>query len=264
VSEIRRHLVTGDPILYAPERAARPKWGVGECPFCPGNEHETPPEIAHTGEPWRVRVFPNKFPFAEHHEVIVEARDHDAAFESIVHAPEVVSMYIDRYRALRPFGSVALFKNHGAMAGASLPHLHSQMVALPFVPPRISREAGAFARTSECPLCKISRLRDEAPAGLPAPHENESFVMFDPHARMFSGERWIVPKAHISEMSDIDAVDDLAAMLQLAAKSTEGAYNWLFFNFGDAPRAHCYIAIAPRISPVAGFELETGVFVDSL
>jgi UDPglucose--hexose-1-phosphate uridylyltransferase len=254
VSEIRRHLITGDPILYAPERAARPKWGVGACPFCPGNEHETPPEIAHTGEPWRVRVFPNKFPFAEHHEVIVEAPDHDATFESIPHAPDVVAMYFDRYRALRPFGSVALFKNHGAMAGASLPHLHSQITALPFVPPRIAREAEAFARASECPLCSF---HDSVA-------ENASFRMFDPHARMFSGERWIVPKRHISEMSDIDAVDDLAAMLQLAAKSANGAYNWLFFNFADAPRAHCYIAIAPRTSPVAGFELETGVFVDSL
>jgi len=264
VTEIRRHLITGDPILYAPERAARPTWGTGACPFCPGNEHETPPETAHTGEPWRVRVFPNKFPFAERHEVIVEAREHDATFESIAHAPDVVAAYIDRYRALRPFGSVALFKNHGAMAGASLPHLHSQIAALPFVPPLIARQAEAFTRASECPLCDVSRLRNETPAGLPAPHENESFVLFDPHARMFSGERWIVPKAHTSEMSEIAAVDDLAAMLQLAAKSANGACNWLFFNFADAPRAHFYISIAPRTSPVAGFELETGVFVDSL
>jgi UDPglucose--hexose-1-phosphate uridylyltransferase len=253
VTEVRHHLITGEPILYAPGRAKRPQWDSDGCPFCPGNEHETPPEVARVGEPWRVRVFPNKFPFAEHHEVIVEAAEHDATFQSIAHAPDVVATYIDRYRALRRFGTVALFKNNGMMAGASLPHLHSQIAALPFVPPRIAREAEAFARAGECPLCNV----------LDAVAENASFRLIDPQARMFSGERWIVPKRHGSEMTGIGAIDDLAAMLQLAVRDISGAYNWLFLNYPDALRAHCYIAVTPRVSPVAGFELETGTFVDS-
>ncbi|HEY2322412.1 MAG TPA: DUF4931 domain-containing protein [Thermoanaerobaculia bacterium] len=252
MTEVRRHLITGEPILYAPERADRPRWNSTTCPFCPGHEKETPPEIAHTGEPWRVRVFPNKFPFVEHHEVIVEANEHDATFATIAHAPEVVATYVERYRALRPFGTVALFKNQGAMAGASLPHLHSQIAAIPFVPPRIAREAEAFRRAPECPLCKVQS----------AVAENVSFRMIDPGARMFSGERWIVPKRHLSEMSSVN-VEDLAAMLQIASRQTSGAYNWLFFNYPDAPRAHFYISVAPRVSPVAGFELETGTFVDA-
>jgi UDPglucose--hexose-1-phosphate uridylyltransferase len=269
LTEVRRHLITGDPILYAPHRAARPRGDSGICPFCPGNEHETPPEVARVGEPWRVRVFPNKFPIAEPHEVIVETSEHDATFASIAHAPDVVATYIERYRALRPFGTVALFKNQGAMAGASLSHMHSQIAALPFVPPRIAREAEAFAKAADCPLCQVWRRQScrrsepETPAGLPAPHENDSFVMIDPHARMFSGERWIIPKAHIQEISDVDAPEDLAAMLQLAARETPGACNWLFFNYAGVPRAHFYIAIAPRVSTVAGLELETGTFVDS-
>jgi UDPglucose--hexose-1-phosphate uridylyltransferase len=252
VTEVRRHLITGEPILYAPDRAARPRWDAALCPFCPGHESETPPEIARTGDPWRVRVFPNKFPFVQHHEVIVEASEHDAAFATIAHAPDVVAMYVERYRALRPFGTVALFKNHGAMSGASLPHPHSQIAAVPFLPPRIAREAEAFRRAPECPLCKV-------PGSLA---ENRSFRMIDPGARMFSGERWIVPKRHIAEMSSVN-VEDLAAMLQLAARQSDGAFNWLFFNYPDAPRAHFYISVAPRVSPVAGFELLTGTFVDS-
>jgi len=252
VTEIRRHLITGDPILFAPDRAERPRWDSAGCPFCPGHENETPPEVARTGDPWRVRVFPNKFPFVEHHEVIVEASEHDATFATMAHAPDVVAMYVSRYRALRPFGTVALFKNHGVMAGASLPHPHSQIAALPFVPPRIAREAEAFRRAPECPLCKVQG----------AVAENASFRMIDPGARMFSGERWIVPKRHMPDMSSVD-VGDLAAMLQLAARQTAGDYNWLFFNYPDAPRAHFYISVAPRVSPVAGFELETGTFVDS-
>jgi UDPglucose--hexose-1-phosphate uridylyltransferase len=253
VTEVRRHLITGEPILYAPDRAERPRWDAAICPFCRGHESETPPEIAHIGEPWRVRVFPNKFPFVPHHEVIVEASEHDATFATIPHAPDVVATYIDRYRALRPFGSVALFKNHGAMAGASLPHLHSQIAALPFVPPRIAREAEAFRRAPDCPLCRVHA----------AVAENASFRIIDPQARMFSGERWIVPKRHISEITQVAAIEDLARMLQIAANETPGDYNWLFFNYPDAPRAHFYISVAPRVSPVAGFELETGTFVDS-
>ncbi|HEX7191207.1 MAG TPA: hypothetical protein VF381_06490, partial [Thermoanaerobaculia bacterium] len=91
---------------------------------------------------------------------------------------------------------------------------------------------------------------------------NASFRMIDPEARMFSGERWIVPKRHMPEMPSAD-VSDLAAMLQLAARQTPGDFNWLFFNYPDAPRAHFYISVAPRVSPVAGFELETGTFVDA-
>ncbi|HEX3580130.1 MAG TPA: DUF4931 domain-containing protein [Thermoanaerobaculia bacterium] len=253
MTEVRRHLITGEPILYAPGRAERPRWDSAVCPFCPGHEGETPPEIARAGDPWRVRVFPNKFPFVEYHEVIVETREHDATFGTIEHAADVVAIYVERYRALRPFGTVALFKNHGSMAGASLPHEHSQIAALPFVPPRIAREAEAFRRAAECPLCKVQS----------AESENGSFRMIDPGARMFSGERWIVPKRHMSEMSSANAAD-LAEMLQRAARRTPGAYNWLFFNYPDVPRAHFYISVAPRVSPVAGFELETGTFIDGL
>jgi hypothetical protein len=92
--------------------------------------------------------------------------------------------------------------------------------------------------------------------------ENASFRLIDPGARMFSGERWIVPKRHIQEIVSVDA-GDLAAMLQLAARQTTRDYNWLFFNYPDVPRAHFYISVAPRVSPVAGFELETGTFVDA-
>jgi UDPglucose--hexose-1-phosphate uridylyltransferase len=253
VTEVRRHLITGEPVLYAPGRAERPRWDAAVCPFCRGHEDETPPEIARIGDPWRVRVFPNKFPFTPHHEVIVEASEHDATFATISYAPDVVATYIDRYRALRVFGTVALFKNHGIMAGASLPHEHSQIAAVPFVPPRIAREAEAFRRAPECPLCKVEG----------AVAENASFRTIDPGARMFSGERWIIPKRHMSEISQVAAAEDLAAMLQIAAREAPGAYNWLFFNYPDAPRAHFYISVAPRVSPVAGFELETGTFVDS-
>jgi len=258
---VRRHLITGDPILFAPERTQRPNAYAREatiCPFCPGHESETPPEIARVGDPWRVRVFPNKYPFAPHHEVIVETPDHDATFATIRHPVEVVATYAARYRELRAREGVqyvALFKNHGAAAGASLPHEHSQLAALPFVPPRIARERDAFARADECQLCRGGETTDE----------NATFRTVDPGAHMFTGERWIVPKRHVAELSDLAAkeIADLATMLQSNAAAMTGACNWLFFSFPEAPRAHFHVDVFQRTSPVAGFELMTETFVDT-
>jgi UDPglucose--hexose-1-phosphate uridylyltransferase len=258
---VRRHLITRDPILFAPERAQRPNAYAREaiiCPFCPGHESETPPEIARTGEPWRVRVFPNKYPFAPYHELVVEMPEHAGNFATIAHAGEVAAMYAARYRELRARDGVeyvALFKNHGAAAGASLPHEHSQLAALPFVPPRIARQRDAFTRARECPLC----------SGGETIADNATFRVIDPGARMFLREHWIAPKRHVAELSDLtpNELDDLATMLQSNAADMQGAYNWLFFSFPDAPRAHFHVAAFPRSSPVAGFELMTDTFVDS-
>jgi len=126
---LRKHPISGEPILYAPARAGRPNAFGREagdvCPFCPGNESLTPAEISRSGDPWRVRVFPNKYPAAEGHEVIVDSNRHDASFESIDNAAEAVAMYVARYRAHSDAAYVSLFKNAGERAGASIEHIHS-------------------------------------------------------------------------------------------------------------------------------------------
>src|SRR5688572_23813507 len=78
VTSFRRNRITGDPIVFAPERAARPRAFLdssseGRCPFCRGHEADTPPEIARAGDPWRARVVPNKYPSIPGAEVIIEA-----------------------------------------------------------------------------------------------------------------------------------------------------------------------------------------------
>ena len=142
---IRRNPITGAPVLLAPERLLRPHALGGDeeivCPFCPGHERETPPEIWRDGDPWSIRVFPNKYPATERHEIVVETADHDAGFEDLDRAAGIVDAWLDRYRALSP---AIIFKNHGRAAGASLTHAHSQILGTPFVPPRLAAEAAAF------------------------------------------------------------------------------------------------------------------------
>jgi UDPglucose--hexose-1-phosphate uridylyltransferase len=258
----RRHLITGEPIVFAPERAARPNAFGREhtlvCPFCPGNESLTPPEIARRGDPWRIRVFPNKYPAVDRHEIIVESNDHDATFDRIDHAAEVLSVYVDRYGAHAEASYVSLFKNEGERAGASIDHLHSQVMALPMIPARVAREGSAFEAASSCPLCAV-------PDNVIA--ENEGFIRFAPAGSQHPYEQWIIPKRHQPEIVLLTdgEVQQLATILQSAVRATRSiaaAHNILFMNFPRQRSGHFYIDVFPRLTAIAGFELATGTFID--
>ena len=264
---VRRHVITGEEILFAPQRAARRGAFVTaaesdeRCPFCPGHETDTPPEIARvdgTGQ-WRARVFPNRYPAVAGAEVIVETPDHDARFESVEHADQIVHLYADRYRAHhRDAAYTALFKNDGSEAGASIPHLHSQLIPLPFVPPRIARQRDAFANATSCPLCSVLEVTIA---------ETASFRWIAPFASSMPYQQWIVPKRHTASIAELDdrEIAEVAGLLRRTSAATARvapAFNWAFINFDDTPKAHAYIDILPRMTAIAGLELGTGTFVE--
>src|SRR5205823_345620 len=89
---------------------------------------------------------------------------------------------------------VCIFKNHGRMAGASIPHLHSQLVGLPFVPPRVIAEGSAFAQAATCSLCDLS--------GHQLIMESEHYRWIAPHGARFAYQQWIVPKHHSPEVTE--------------------------------------------------------------
>ncbi|MGH8984943.1 MAG: galactose-1-phosphate uridylyltransferase, partial [Acidimicrobiia bacterium] len=164
MSELRRDELSGRWVLLAPDRAARPKTFVDRsetpqarraCPFCPGNERETPPEVARTGEGvpdtpgWRVRVVPNLYPIVGGtdggggaHEVLIFTPDHNHSFGYLSddEAAEAVTVLRDRVRHHLGEGCayVQAAINHGPAAGASIEHPHAQVIALDFVPPAVS------------------------------------------------------------------------------------------------------------------------------
>lgn len=116
MSTIRQHPLTGELVIVAPERRERPnafdlRNGAVEspCPFCPGHEDETPPEILRIshGDSWLLRVVPNRYPAMRIdssgsdaargiHEVVIESPDHGGAFEqfSAEHARIVIETYV--------------------------------------------------------------------------------------------------------------------------------------------------------------------------
>ncbi|MBW3672233.1 MAG: DUF4931 domain-containing protein, partial [Acidobacteria bacterium] len=171
-NRIDRHPLTGETVLLTPNRLDRPNalldhGSDGICPFCPGNENETPPEISRVddGQGWLVRVVPNKYPAASPdggivgaHELIVESPRHDDELRTMTqaHVRAVINTWLDRYRhalSSPEVKYVVLFRNRGPHAGESISHPHSQLVAVPYVPSRIAAQS---VSRIDCGLCRLA------------------------------------------------------------------------------------------------------------
>lgn len=280
--------------------------GTGErsdpktCPFCPGNEERTPPAVAvytddgvfADGEErvknWWARSFLNLYPamakspepptkewvadYARgYHEVIVESTDHesDPSRFSQRDLERLVSVYKDRYLhyiSQEGVEYVSIFKNWGRVAGASLSHTHTQLVALPIVPPALKREMEAITSAPRCPYCSLAE-REAASERLV--FENDGFVLIAPFWSQVPYETWILPKKHVSDL-DLDPVDlrGLAEVLGEALRRLDQLlsvppYNYMISQLPDR-RYHLNIKIKPAISTMAGFEKNTGIFINTV
>jgi UDPglucose--hexose-1-phosphate uridylyltransferase len=244
--ELRRDPVTGRWVIISTDRQKRPNdfriervatIGREQCPFCPGREALTPPEVLsyrqNGGAPnspgWDVRVVPNKFPALQvegtldregegmfdrmngigAHEVIIETPDHDRPFAAMSE-PEierVLSAYRERILDLKRdfrLKHLLVFKNHGGAAGATLDHPHSQLIALPVVPDFVREELdGArkhFELKARCIYCDI--VHQELHDGRRVVQENADIVAIAPYAPRFAFETWLLPKTHGSRFEE--------------------------------------------------------------
>lgn len=285
--------ITGEPLLVAPGRMARPHdtgrtapadtWPPSDgpspkCPFCPGAEHETPPELWADRAPdtaadspgWRVRVVPNRFPLLPPdegvHEVIINTHRHVFALWDLT--PSEMARAIDAWarreralrtdaRALWPF----LFLNQGAAAGASLQHTHAQLLGFPFPPPRLLAREQAFCEALTCPICN-----EFADPNFALITEIGPLVAWCPQTPTLSGAVRIGPRLHIPEWPARPG-DDLAAIMGPVMRElcgvvgTSAANLWLHQRRDHGPDAlHWHIEIIPRRGTLAGMELGAGVF----
>lgn len=244
--ELRKDPVTGRWVVIAPDRQKRPNdfrierasvLGAENCPFCPGHESMTPPEVlayrpdggpADSGG-WEVRVVPNKIPalcldgapgrqteglFEQMngvgaHEVIIESPEHSKTL-AMMSEPEIERVlwaYRERMNDLkrdRRLRYILIFKNQGPSAGATLAHTHSQLIGLPIVPDYMRDEIeGARRHFSEkrcCLFCDI--IRQEAADGRRVVHENGEVIALSPWAPRFPYETWLLPKMHGARFED--------------------------------------------------------------
>ena len=243
--ELRKDPITGRWVVVSTERQKRPMdfrferavaIGREHCPFCPGREHLTPPEVlayrdggVPNGPGWTLRVVPNKFPALRvegtleregegmfdrmtgigAHEVIIETPDHDRplALQSETEIERVLwacrERMVDLKRDFR-LKYILVFKNHGAAAGATLAHPHAQLIALPLVPDLVRDEIeGArrhFAVKQRCVYCDI--VRQELGDQRRVIQENGEAIAIAPYAPRFAFETWILPRRHAARFEE--------------------------------------------------------------
>ena len=166
------------------------------------------------------------------HEVIIESPDHEQSLATLSEEKieRVLWAFRDRVLDLKQdtrLRYIMIFKNHGAAAGASLEHSHSQLIALPIVPRNVRDEIdGArkhFADKERCVFCDM--IRQELADGARV-SENADFVALSPYAPRFPFETWILPKRHASHFEDAPRheYESLARMLKKMLQRMNGRW----------------------------------------
>lgn len=316
-SEFRQDLVSGDWVLIAPSRLRRPKFFAGKekagvtvpkskCPFeNPQKSGNAAPVLVYqkdSGKDWFLQVIPNKYPavgpgrcgvinrrgpYASQagtgsHEIVI-MRDHDRYFAQYTagEMKKVLSAYQDRYRSLAReecINYISIFHNHGRGAGASVPHPHSQILALPVVPPDVGRSINGsreyFHKNGKCVHCAM--LAEEIKDKKRIVFENRSAIVFAPFASHSNFELRIFPKKHeayFEKMGEKEIAHIAEALKQALRKIYKGlkdpSFNFFIHTapsvpYQDYQHYHWHIEILPKTSTFGGFELGTGIDIVSM
>jgi UDPglucose--hexose-1-phosphate uridylyltransferase len=325
MSELRWDPLKLHWVIIATERGRRPRDFQSEplekemtsCPFCYGNEDKTPPEIfairpsGPVNSPgWNVRVIPNKYPVLRvegdvksrgygvydvmsgigAHEVIIETPRHDQGLADLSPAEitDVLKAYRARYLDLRRDSRLrymVLFKNQGVRAGATLAHSHSQLIAVPLMPPvaatelKICREF--FENKERCIFCDL--IAFELETGSRIVREFANFVTMTPYASCFPFELRLYPKRHSHDFALMDdaqlgelaiAMKDMLQRLKTVLK--DPPFNFILHTAPPRqPRLgkpdywgsieydyHWHMELVPRLTQIAGFEWGTGFYIN--
>jgi len=242
---------------------------------------------------WDFRCFPNLYPALSparnpperqepglqagpgygFHEIIVESPLHGKRLENFsdLELSGFMHVYRDRtcsYISREKIRFVSLFKNSGKTAGASIDHPHSQLLALPFCPPPLERELKVIREQKTCPYCAIFDREKASPRLI---FENSECIAFAPYSSMGPFEVWILPGRHVGFLGDCNEKilfalgDMLRAVLRSYGKIFGNLpFNHMFYQLYETPEYHLNLRLLPRLSINAGFELNTGVYINTV
>ncbi len=249
------------------------------------------------GEPdspgWTTRVVPNLYPAlgagedgpAERvepdlfgsrpalggHEVIVNAPEHATAMVELSEErfAAAVATWRERMRAHADAAYVQLVVNEGPRAGASLPHTHAQLYALPFVPAALARErerAGAYAERTSGGGLLSDVLVEEVRRGDRLVAIDDEAALICPWASRTPYELRVIPRAPRARFEEDETG---AAMIRTAMRALATHFGgppqlnlWVTTAPRGAEHFHWHVDIAPRLTVKAGFELGTGVDIN--
>ena len=316
ISELRQDIVSKDWVVIATGRAKRPQEFLHRQKILFRQPKQTCPfettaldtlflasiDGNHAAKNWWVQVRSNKYPafgkgtcavvghtgpyeWSEgvgFHEVVF-TRDHlrSIALMSDQETELILAAYLNRYRALKDDNCVeyiSIFHNHGRLSGASIAHPHSQIIAIPVVPPDVARSIEGsriyFQKHNTCVHCMI--VEYELGQKVRVIYENKRFIALAPYASKTAFEMRIFPKYHSSHFEAIEDNDRvlLANALRVSLAKLYHGLDKPDLNFflHTAPikdahqfdHYHWHFEILPKTGIWAGFEISTGIDITSI
>ena len=238
------------------------------------------------------------------HEVIIDHAEHGVAVHEMgePHLQLLLRACRERMRALYASNPrlkyVLLFKNFGPAAGASIAHTHSQLIAMPVVPENVAMEVGNsrahFLKHHQCIFCALidealtfeatlydrnsGEVRRKIDVGQYVVERGERYIAIKPFASRYEWEVHVLPLAHQSDFV-LAPDEDLAnlarvlrrTMARLDAVIGGAQYNYFLHSVPhdgreaeNAASYHWHLEICPRTSIPTGFELGSGLFVNTI
>lgn len=323
MSDIRFDPISGQWVTIAPNRNDRPVEFIPTehiikrllCPFCAGNELETPATLASydregnvitDNELWTVRVVPNKYPsfsvaggnngiptkangqapgnglyesLSDHgiQELILPSSTHHQSIGQLTEEEVMVAhlAYRDRieFASKQNLAHAMLFTNCRSSAGASLEHIHSQLIVSPILSDAVSQRVARNQKyrdknnqhlvhaLSDWELSQSDRVVEQS----------EFFTVVCPYASRFAFQTWIIPNSELPVFHKCSTavLEDQAKLtrrmvVQLESILDEPAYNVLFHlpPFSEMETQPWFVEIFPRITTPAGLELGTDIWVN--
>lgn len=338
VREIRINpIVPTESVLVSTSRGMRPKKAeepykadkrhhVDTCPFCRGNEEKTPPEIAAYPDKdnWVMRIVENLFPVLAdkslqpdfnfglqrtidgygRHEVLIDHDNHGIALHemSVPHIKQLFLAVQERIKVLYESDDrlrcVLFFKNYGPSAGGSIPHTHSQIIAMPVVPQNIESEVQAshqhYQKQHHCIFCTLidealtyeatiydktsGEIRRKIEVGQYVIERGKHSVAIKPFASRYEWEVHVLPLTHEADFlkATDEEIEDFAIVLKDTMTRLDRIIGGVQYNFflHSLPHEkghhnfeqsyHWHLEICPRTSIPTGFELGSGLFVNTI
>lgn len=205
------------------------------------------------------------------HEVIVNAPEHVTAMAELSEErfAGAVATWRERMRAHSEAAYVQVVVNEGAGAGASLPHTHAQLYALPFVPAAVARErerAGAYGERTAGGGLLADVLVEEVRRRERLVAIDDEAALICPWASRSPYELRVVPRRASASFAEDEAG---AAMIRTAMRVLAERFDgppelnlWVATTPRGADAFHWHVDIAPKLTVKAGFELGAGVDIN--
>ncbi len=296
---------------FRKEKRREIKISPKECPFCHIETQEKPVLIYSHGKKaslekipkdWTTIVIPNKFPaflpylklekkregefYQKMNAVgyceLVITKDHQKslALLPLEHVKEVLDAYQERFLSLKKkrfVNYIFIFHNHGAEAGASQPHPHSQIITTPLVDVDLKKALfnakKYFKEKKRCIYCQMNKWEMKVKKRIV--FENKDFLALCPFASKSAFEVIISPKKHLPYFEKISEKEkwNLAEALQVVLKKLFKALNDPAYNFylhtapsdgKEYPYYHWHLTILPKTGIWAGFEMGARMEISTL